>query len=127
MHYSFLIVGHKNQVDFHFEPSPVFSNYDSNYYYNPAVLGESSMFPYENGMIERMINKFQLREYCGKALGVIIVRINGYYTPVENSMLAEFSELGFTALIIDSEQLSNYKEHEFSLMGTRTGHPSNGI
>ena len=130
MHYTFIIVGRKGQIDFHYEPSPVFSNYDSNYYYNPAVLGDSSMFPYENGMIERMINKFQLREYCGKALGVIIVRVNesnsANYggTPVENSMLTEFAALGFNPLIIDSEQLSNYQVHEISLLGSQTGHPS---
>ena len=34
----------------------------ADYYYNPTVLGNSSMFPYDNEMIERMINKFQLKE-----------------------------------------------------------------
>lgn len=124
MHYSFIIVGRESQIDFHYEPSPVFSNYDTNYYYNPAVLGNSSMFPYENGMIERMMDKFQLMEYCGKALGVIIVRIkesnsaNHDATHVEISMLDEFTALGFKPLIIDSEQLSNFQVNTNSLLGT---------
>jgi hypothetical protein len=43
-------------------------------------------------------------------------------------MLAEFSELGFNALIIDSEQLSHYKEHEISLGGTKNWpHRSDGM
>jgi len=120
MHYSFIIVGRKKQIDLHFEPSPVFSDYESENYFIPNVplegnnWDDENLFPYQRGMIKEMITKFHLEDYCGKSCVLIIVRVNksnsaNVDTRVENSIQTEFLLLGFNPLIIEAEQLLDFK------------------
>lgn len=133
MHYSFIISERQGQIDLHFEPSPVFSDIVTISYYNPQVLGDTndnvamSLFPYERGMIERMIHKFECREFCGKNLPVLIIRVHesnsanyGIHqtSNLEECILSEFLELGLVGCVIDSDRLKEFCINENSLLGT---------
>ena len=136
MHYTIIIVGRESQIDLHFEPNLVFSDYFTNSYFIPdedfSNVGMNN-FPHVEWTIEQMLLKFDCSTYIGKNIGVIIIRVSESNSAkygkelisLENCILAEFAALGFNPLIIDSEQLSNYQVHENSLMGT--GYLSDGI
>jgi hypothetical protein len=131
MHYSFIISQREGQIDLHFEPNPVFSDWNSQKYFIPnadsALNGanDSMLFPYRSGLFKEMISEFKCVEYCGKNLGIIVVRSQSsnsarqgsqYYERLENAILREASELGFYAVIFGSDQLTNYRANANSLM-----------
>lgn len=126
MHYSLIIVGRQKQIDLHFEPNPVFSDYESGKYFIPNLALEENnwnsqnMFPYQSGMIKEMITEFHLENHCGKSRVLIIIRVNESNSAhmdsrVENSLLAEFHLLGFAPLIIEAEQLLDFRLNQNSL------------
>ena len=132
MHYSFIISQREGQIDLHFEPNPVFSDWNSQKYFIPNVdsalngSDDSMLLPYRIGMFKEMINEFKCAEYCSKNLGLVVVRSQSsnsarqgsqYYEPLEKAILREASELGFYAVIFDSDQLTNYQLNVNSLMG----------
>ena len=132
MHYSFIISQREGQIDLHFEPNPVFSDWNSQKYFIPgtdlALNGrdDSMLFPYRSGMFKEMINEFKCAEYCGKNLGIIVLRSefsnsarqgSQYYERLENAILREANELGFCAVIFGSDQITNYQVNVNSTMG----------
>ena len=101
MHYSFIIANRHGQIDLHFEPNSVFSDWDSQKYFIPNVdltsngTDDSMLFPYRIGMFKEMINEFKCAEYCSKNLGLIVVRSQSsnsarqgsqYYERLENAI-----------------------------------------
>ena len=133
MHYSFIISQREGQIDLHFEPDPVFCDWNSQKYFIPkadsdlsGITGDSMLFPHVNGMFKEMINEFKCAKYCGKNLGIIVVRSefsnsarqgSQYYERLENAILREANELGFCAVIFGSDQITNYQVNVNSTMG----------
>jgi hypothetical protein len=133
MHYSFIISDRQGQIDLHFEPSPVFSDISNKFYYNPLapeyVHKENYMtFPYEYGMLKDMINKFGCRDYCGRNLTVLVIRVQesnsvfqNVFSELEKCILHELTNMGMQGFIIDSEYLLDFKVNINSLFGEGIG------
>ncbi len=132
MHYSFIIANRHGQIDLHFEPNPVFSDRDLKLYFIPKIDAgkmnddDSILFPYRIGMFKEMITEFNCVEHCSMNRGLVVVRSefsnsarqgSKYYELLENRILQEANELGFYAVIFDSDQLTNYRVNDNSLMG----------
>ena len=132
MQYSFIISRREGQIDLHFEPNPVFSDSDSKLYFIPKIDAgtinddDSMLFPYRIGMFKEMIIEFNCVEHCSKNRGLVVVRSefsnsarqgSKYYELLENGILREARELGFCAVMFDSDQITNYRVNENSMMG----------
>ena len=132
MHYSFIIANRHNQIDLHFEPTPVFSDRNAGKYIAPQVNSDSSndedlkLFPYQIGMFKQMVAAFQCEEFCNKNLVLVVVRSNNsnsarqgssYYEMLESTLLQEIKAIGFDAVIIDAEDITRYNVNLNSIMG----------